>query len=412
MKTMRISGRRLIQASLIGVACFFGFEGWSQIDQVPGYLVPLQGDTIRGFIENRSLKSNANFCVFAASAKESPKIYYPGDIKAYGMDGLKYFQSISIKDNLGNSKRVFASIVLMSRASLYRYRKSTYMVHDSLGTQDLTFNGPQDLFGMNKSRGKMNFMFADCKTVRFPWDSIILNDEKIVELTRKYNSCKGVPILFKPGKVIRPVRSSFGLLIGFDASSYQFADFEATGTRATYRQTKFTGSNVPVFGGWYSLTFPRLSNAFSVYAEATYFSQTINGFASGTSITGNPETESVELKANYLRLGLGVKVLIPMRYITPFLKGGVSSYQASGFSGTRTHETLINSTLVSDVTHPWDNANLIGFWVGFGIERSLSDRLAISAEARYDTVTGFSGTNTGYPLNGSHTIFMLSLTKR
>ena len=91
-----------------------------------------------------------------------------------------------------------------------------------------------------------------------------------------------------------------------------------TGTRATYGQTKFTGSNVSGFGGWYSLTFPRLSNAFSVYAEATYFSQTINGFASGTNITGNPRLRSVELKANYLRLGLGVKVLIPIRYITPF----------------------------------------------------------------------------------------------
>jgi hypothetical protein len=381
---------------------------------VPGFIVSQEGDTIRGFVENRSLSSNIKVCYFAAGREKGGelKAYYPSDIRSYGLTGLKYYQSITIKDQAGSDKKVFATILMASRAGLYRYRKSTFIVHDSLGTHDLTFNGVQDLFGMNRSRGKLNFLFADCKTIRFPWDSIILNDDKIMELTRKYNACRRAPIVFRPSNEIPAIRNSFGLLGGYDASSYQFASFSSTVTRATYHETKFTGSSVPVFGVWWAMTFPRLSSAFSVYSEITSFSSTINGFASGTTITGNPETEEVSLKSSYLRLALGLRVLIPMRGVTPFIKVGVSTYQASGFVGTRTHNITVNGILVTDVTQPWDKANLAGFWMGAGLQRKITSQFAISAEARLDIVNGFSGTNTGYPLIGSHTIFMVSLVKR
>ncbi len=382
---------------------------WAQIQSSPGYIVTNSLDTLKGFIENRSKGSDFAKCYFRKTIREKSTVYTPADIVGFALNNLKYYKTITVKDEQGKDKLVFATILLPGRASLFRYQKDIYLRHDSLGTYSLHFNTIRDLTGMNKIRGKLNFIFADCKRgKRVAWDSIILTDEKIIELVKKYNACKNSNVKLDPKNKIPGIKGNFGILAGVDIMNLQFASF-ATVSLNTLEGTKFENSSSPLAGLTYSLTFPSFTNNFSVLAELGYFKSKISGHASGTESSG-PFTEDVSFSANYIKTALGVRILIPTRTVTPFLKCGISLYSATDFMGVRTRTDYINNAAIVQVTNPWTSGNQNGIWIGGGVMRRISNKLALSVETRFDRTHGYNGPYPAYPLNGTHLTFLFGIS--
>jgi hypothetical protein len=382
---------------------------WAQIQSVPGYVVTNNRDTLRGFIENRSKKSDYKVCYFRKGIKEKSTAYTPNDIIAFGLTNLKYYETITVKDKLGKDQLAFAGILLPGRASLFRYGEEMYLRHDSLGIYNLHFNTIRDLTGMNKVRGKLNFIFSDCKKgKRIAWDSIILTDEKITELVKNYNICKNSQGKLNPTSKIPALKGNLGILAGIDITNMQFQPFSSTAGTIALQATKFESSSSPIFGLSYGLSFPRFNSNFSLYAEASYFKSVIRGHGSAQGISV-PETEDITLSANYLKIGLGVRIQFPTRNFTPFLKFGISSYNDSNFSGVRTRTQYINNIPVTEVTNPWTSGSQSGLWLSGGVQRKISGKVSISLEARYDRTNGFNGPYPAYPLSGSHTTFLFGI---
>ena len=314
---------------------FLSFPSMAQIETVSGYIVTAKRDTVMGLIENRSKSSDYKSCYFKKNEKDKITSYAPGEIAAFGLDNLKDYESITIKYATGKEVAVFARVILSGRANLLRYQNGLYLRHDSLGTRDLRFEGLQDLKGMNKIRGQLNFLFSDCKTKRIAWDSIILSNEKIYELVNNYNLCKNSSLRKKVILKAPSVKGTFGVFAGQNTQIMQIASITYATDRSTLGATRFDNSVSPIFGLSYCLTFPRFSSNSSVYTEISYFASDVKGFG---SIQGTyyKETEDLALSANYLRLAIGTRLLFPARHYTPFIKFGISRYNASNFSGTRT----------------------------------------------------------------------------
>jgi opacity protein-like surface antigen len=353
-------------------------------------------------------------CFFSVNKNVKSKAYTAEDIKAYGIDKLKYYEAISPGTENGKTMRTFATMLLGGRVSLFETRDNKYLRHDSLGTWDITFKGMRDMLAMNKVRRLMNFAFSDCKMARpIPWDSIVLDDKKIVELINTYNACKGSTIKYNANASIPLMRATFGLLAGAVSSTYSFGAFSANSGANVLQGMKFDSYSSTAMGASLGLTFPRFSNNFEAYADASYFKTTNTGQATGNGLSG-VETESVKLSATYLRTGFGIRLLFPARGITPYLKLGVSHFFASDFLGTRTR--IVGST--SPVTStPWANANQDGIWGGLGIQKRVSGSLALNIEAKYETTSGFSMVSLStlgpsgpkYPIVGSYLTFLVGI---
>jgi hypothetical protein len=400
---------------LLAVCIFLLASGSSlaQIEIAPGFIVMKKGDTIRGFVENRTKNSDYKVCYFRAGKKEKSKVYTPNDLLAYGITSLKYFETITPKDENGNAVPIFATMVIGGRASLFETKKDLYLRHDSLGTWNITFKGLRDMLAMNKVRRLMNLAFSDCKKgMAVRWDSIVLNDKKMRELVNRYNACRGSNVKYNANAKIPGVKARLGLLAGTVMSSYKFATFAAGGAN-TLQATKFGNTTSPIVGLSLGLLFPRFSNNFEGYAEVSHFSSTNTGQATANGLSG-PETEVVTLSASYFKTALGVKILFPTQAVTPYIKLGFSHFFDTDFVGTRTRTAPVGSTPV--VSHPWVNATQNGVWGSVGIQRRIASHLALNLEARYENASGFNTAVIAVPLNspeyrikGSYLTFMFGL---
>lgn len=133
----------------------------------PGFIIKLNGDSIPGFIDNRSDKSKTLICHFKPSKKSRVVKYKPTEIKSFGFIDDKYYSSaiLSIK---GKKKSVFIEVLVKGKASLYRYLDVFYFEKDSMvflpksesqivSVKDVTYSRPT-----TKYIGLLNIFLADC----------------------------------------------------------------------------------------------------------------------------------------------------------------------------------------------------------------------------------------------------------
>lgn len=107
-------------------------SGWAQRFE-PGYIVNNEGDTIHGFVAERSLIRGYTSVEFKATADEIVKTYKPNEIKGFGGE-TGTFVSLLIKVE-GLPAQQFAKELLSGPLRLYRHDRATFSVSsDSVAT--------------------------------------------------------------------------------------------------------------------------------------------------------------------------------------------------------------------------------------------------------------------------------------
>ncbi len=104
---------------LLLLASFFSLTSYSQRNYQEGYVIPLQGDTLRGWIDFRSDKLNSTTCTFKADLTAQEREYYPKDIYGYRyLNDGKFYVSKEIEID-GVKKNVFLEFLLEGIENLY-----------------------------------------------------------------------------------------------------------------------------------------------------------------------------------------------------------------------------------------------------------------------------------------------------
>jgi hypothetical protein len=85
------------------VLAIIPISSFSQILDVPGYIITLENDTIYGYFNNRSEARNFKRCEFSKSIKGEPVVYLSGFIKVYRVNDSKYYTS-KILNNSGQAE--------------------------------------------------------------------------------------------------------------------------------------------------------------------------------------------------------------------------------------------------------------------------------------------------------------------
>lgn len=89
------------QAFLCCVLFLTGISGFlfAQDPLQPGYIIPLEGDAITGFVDLRGQASNAQMIRFRTALDSKEQVFYPEDIREYGADSGYFFESFLVSFN-------------------------------------------------------------------------------------------------------------------------------------------------------------------------------------------------------------------------------------------------------------------------------------------------------------------------
>lgn len=126
--------KRLLSLVAMLLVAFAVCQG--QVNPQPGYVVTLQGDTLRGTIDFRSDTRNATVCSFRKDGETQFTDYHPEDISSYRIgDGGAFYVSYVVPVQ-GKDQRLFVQYLLKGGVNLYylkRYGINFYYVEGEDG---------------------------------------------------------------------------------------------------------------------------------------------------------------------------------------------------------------------------------------------------------------------------------------
>jgi hypothetical protein len=103
---------------LLVAACAGAATVQAQADFRPGYIVSLTGDTLRGEVALQGTQRSLRQCLFRAQPTEAPRVYLPGQLKGYGLNGIKSYRTTLVQ--VGDTARAsrFLELLVSGEMSL------------------------------------------------------------------------------------------------------------------------------------------------------------------------------------------------------------------------------------------------------------------------------------------------------
>ncbi|WP_210464637.1 outer membrane beta-barrel protein [Rufibacter roseolus] len=222
-----ISFKYKIAFSLLTFLFLFS-EIKAQTDFRPGYIITLQGDTVKGFLNYRSDIANAKNCVFKKEQDQDKIVYTPDQLRAYRFqDGKNYLSSIQFNYRL--EEDVFIESVSQGLISVFYYKedvKDHFFVSKGNQVVELDhhdeFAGTLRNGGINqgqavpeKFRGQLKYLMWDQPSLHPKIDRASCTIKDLVSLAKAYQQLSSPSQEYvqfeKP--VPKGVKSKFGVFV-------------------------------------------------------------------------------------------------------------------------------------------------------------------------------------------------------
>lgn len=384
---MMFQSNNSIQLNL--VAClsallFFAAQGSliAQPDFRSGYILTSEQDTLRGFIDFKS----EDICKYKSTSDAEVAIYRASQIESYGFDGNRVFQSIGIPVEKGLLERGFAEVLILGKASLYRYNRDFYLQVDSDKLNKLeTKRNVKVRNGQTYSDytylyvGVLNYLLGDCIPYVVDENNTPLNEKKLFKLVVAYNQCKSADFtVFKEKKKF--AKATLGIQAGLMSSQLSHS-----GNRSSHPFLQFEPkSNEFLIGLNTEISSPRTSEYVALFVEFNFTNFNYKELSINEASTFTAESRiDVEMKA--IDIPIGFKWSVSMGRFRPYLRGGFlyRHLRKQSFSSTETIIRNGSSELSEDEALVFKNSQF-GFLVGLGMPIITHGKMTSYFEVRYD----------------------------
>jgi hypothetical protein len=363
---------------------------FAQKDFRPGYVVSLQGDTTKGFVQYKVSKNATIECHFKESENGSARDYVPTEIHGYGFIGGKVFVS---KDLDGDSTKVSASFcekLAEGRATLYRSDQSFYIEKDKLynlesHTSTVIDENVSYEHKHKKFVGILYYLFSDCIKSTKEIYATALKEKDLVEITNKYNECTGSKAIVHKRNVAF-VKNDFYVLPGIINSSFKFGNDQYP--FLTKRNPQFQGTN-PALGIGFQVTNPRAFENLYLTIETIYARQHMRDDYRKQTVLSTID-EKYDLKWSRVIIPLGLKYCFSSTSFTPYIRLGFSYHIF-----IRPKLTIDRVLTVQDpssenkttTNEPLKTFGMTQFWGALGVQKDFG-RLKLHLEFRGEGLTG------------------------
>lgn len=370
---------------------------YSQNDFRKGYIVSLKNDTINGYVAYKENDSQYKTCHFKLAEDQELSKYDPSQILGYRYLNDKVFISKEvIKEDLTKEK-AFLEILVKGKATLYGYLGVFYIemqdkeMHKLIDEKVLVEkNGKEYYKNSNRHIAALSYLLADCESIKEKINKVTYRELKLTKLIELYNECDGgESISFK---VEKPgFKTEFGLVIGMNSSQLNFSsDLHNT----EHLTNGFNRENSMMPGIYFDFSSPRLNERTSIniglfYIPATYTSYTI--VKSSSTLT---DYNNVTIEVEQLKIPLAFRYTFPEKKITPYINlGGSYTYHLSS-SSLWVQERDANNTVITYEREPIEIGDgQLGFWGGFGVKKSLGNKIGGFMEVRLEQTSGLAVEN-------------------
>lgn len=289
---------------------------------LPGYVITLEHDTLRGKINFKTDEQNAKVCYFRANEGNKEYVFSPAELISYRfLESGKYYVSRKVSIS-GAEKIVFLEYLIRGLMSVYYYKyddRAYYFFEKEDGQlQMVTKEDDKIVDNMvvpdKRYDGELRYLFQSTLPEEYKNKPIDYNQKTIIGIAKKYHQAlctSGEECIVYENKTpdAKVLEFELGVYGGLNCSEYAMNGF-ATG------------------GHKFSLYYPLLGlNAMTLYPR---FSKSLS-LSMGVSLSGMdaPETrfqDGLDIKFSSLVVtpSLGLKYAYTKFRLRPVLEAGIA----------------------------------------------------------------------------------------
>ncbi len=340
---------------LFSLLTFFpSFSSFAQENFRPGYLVGLNGDTVRGFIDYRDQDRNISFKSELESAKT---VHYPTTISGFTVADQIYISAIVeteksgyTKDNLDiegkfniQSDTAFLQVLLNGEKSLYYYRNSIGKPSFYLGKAGsfelLLYKqftraegGSYQIFENKMFLGQLHAYLNECPGIESKVKSGKYERKSLEKLFLYYYKCTNTEVEYK--KETKKIPGEFGLVGGLSVASLRFKSDRGFNDLT---ETDFSTSTGFSVGFFFDAVLRGNGNRWSIYNEINMNSYKTSGVYEEYQHENSYSTSNITIGYVYQKLNTLLRYKAPTGNGCFFFNAGITNGLV--FLGTNQKET-------------------------------------------------------------------------
>ncbi len=393
---------------LVSIFILISIISNAQENYLSGYVLQLNGDTLKGFIDYRNWDKNPDKVDFKSSLDDNSTSFSNRQIKEFGVSDEVYVSAIvqsdiatvrvNVLDDNGemilDTISVFLETVISGSKSLFCYKNANgkieyYIKHDMnyvlliykeySGIQ----NGKPGIIENKRYLNQLSAYLQDCSTIQSKLIHADYARSYLEEVFQYYYSCTNSVIKFKKEK--EGLILDFGLFTGFSLTNLKIRCNEPAFnylSNVEYKKSlKLTG------GLSLDIIFPRSRQRWSVYNELQFVSFKFNGKYLDVLNASNSTENNTELKASYLKLNNMIRYKGLIGRTTFFVNAGISNGLAIDVvnNNRKVVKYYTTTTIEEEKALSGFRAHEQSFLAGLGVRMNK-----FSFEVRIENGNGFS----------------------
>lgn len=412
---------RIITCTMFGVFMFQ--TSFCQENYLPGFIITLQEDTVKGFIDYRNWDKNPKTISFKTGDRQEKHSYTPLELKEFTVNTERYVGAI-VETEISPSKVInmqttsqlqlradtaFLESVILGSKSLYYLKNEegneNFYIDQDAKIELLMYkkyyqlqDGSKVIRENKKYMEQLSFYFKDCSSIRSKIANTHYSRKSLEKLFDVYYSCTQADMAFR--KKAEKTRVETGVIVGASSTSVKFrSDVNAHLVNSNYnRSTDFAA------GIFFDMIIPRTQSKLSLYNDLSYTSYQVRGQYNTYEDENKHTSTYTEIGYSYLKLNTMARFKYPVGKAHVYVNGGISNGYAVKEINYRKQEIKFytEERTVEDAAIKNTRRYEQGFILGLGIRYS---RYAI--EARSEKGNGMSlSAGLGSDVNRYH--FLLS----
>jgi len=348
---------RITLTVCVTLLCGLFQQSFSQVNYQPGYVIHLQGDTLKGYIDYRNWEKNPRKIAFSRLTDSPRQEFGPLDIRSFSVSGDLYEGAIvDVETSTNNTQyldygpemhvvkdTVFARALVLGEKSLYIYHytdgimsKEQFYIRQGDRLELLQFkvyktdhDGVTVAAYNNFYINQIAFYLGGCATIQNKLRGLKYNSQQLKRVFDAYYACTQTQMKFEEKKEKYPLE--IGVLLGGTRSQVSFSsistvtDEELTG-QAFSPGYNFTG------GFFFDLIKPRNHRKWSFNNELVYTAyKAERTYYKGTQSASSYDYYYTRLKYAYIKVNSMIRFKYPVGNAYIFINAGISNgYMLSG----------------------------------------------------------------------------------
>ncbi len=379
---------------------------YAQENFVPGYIITLDGDSLKGQVDYRDWRITQKSVSFKTNSNSGQKDYFPIEIKGFGVQNEHFISEITdlevsptkaeelTTEITPNYRRdtVFLEVLYRGDKNLYLHvsdkSKLNFFIKNELGVEVLVYKkfiniqkGKHVISEYNKFIQQLKDYFPDCESISKSIKNTSYSEKSLNKLFTSYYKCTNKKSEFVKSRA--KGRVDFGGIVGASITSLNFsgngfkylseADFNVS-----------TDGSVAIF---FDFILPKNHGKWSFNNELMYTSYSATGLYENYINSNEYSRSKVEIGYSYLKLNNMLRFKYPIGGIHFYVNAGISNGIVLSEVNKRTQELKFYSDEIKKEGEAINNSRAFeqGLLLGLGAKIRK-----MSLEFRYEAGNGMS----------------------